>query len=224
MNNKHHRTIAVFTTTTFAIGSLSLLFLPFNLTGCASTKKVTALEERLSQQENRIKELQSSLRASVDENKRLRTPPKTFIKRPKKKRAASVGKKVPAEDRRRSDRHYLTGVRYFQNGHYKEARTEWALAISLDFKNSDAAAGLKRVNEILGIAKKPLPPGGGARKTLSRTERKRLSQKHYLKGLILFQKGDYATARDEWKLSKYYDPKNEDAQAGLRRLEKLYGG
>ncbi len=53
---------------------------------------------------------------------------------------------------------------------------------------------------------------------------KNSSQQHYLSGVIYFQKGDYAKARDEWTLAKQLDPSNSDAQAGLDRINKLYGG
>jgi tetratricopeptide (TPR) repeat protein len=53
---------------------------------------------------------------------------------------------------------------------------------------------------------------------------KRSSQQHYLSGVIYFQKGDYAKARDEWTRAKQLDPSNSDAIAGLDRIEKLYGG
>jgi hypothetical protein len=42
--------------------------------------------------------------------------------------------------------------------------------------------------------------------------------------VVYFQKGDYNKARDEWALAKQLDPSNADAQAGLERIEKLYGG
>lgn len=50
------------------------------------------------------------------------------------------------------------------------------------------------------------------------------SQQHYLSGVIYFQKGDYNKARDEWILAKQLDPGNSDAQAGIDRIDKLFGG
>ncbi len=55
-------------------------------------------------------------------------------------------------------------------------------------------------------------------------DNKRMSQQHYLSGMIFYQKGDYAKAKDEWTLAKQLDPGNSDALAGLERIEKLYGG
>lgn len=54
-------------------------------------------------------------------------------------------------------------------------------------------------------------------------EAARQSQQHYLSGMVYYQKGDYEKARDEWLLAKQFDPANTDAEAGLVRLEKLYG-
>lgn len=55
-------------------------------------------------------------------------------------------------------------------------------------------------------------------------ESRRSSQQHYLSGVVYFQKGDYNKAHDEWSLAKQLDPGNSDAQAGLDRIDKLYGG
>ncbi|MBI5622575.1 MAG: radical SAM protein [Elusimicrobia bacterium] len=47
------------------------------------------------------------------------------------------------------------------------------------------------------------------------------SRQRYMIGLMLFQKGNYAGAREEWNWSLFHDPMNEDAKAGLKRLAKL---
>jgi len=62
------------------------------------------------------------------------------------KAAADSG--VPA-----SQQHYLEGVKYFQNANYEEARKEWKLARKLDPSNTEAAAGLKRIEQILSGTK-----------------------------------------------------------------------
>lgn len=69
-----------------------------------------------------------------------------------------------------------------------------------------------------GGASPAAPPAGVTE------DSKRSSQQHYLSGVIFFQKGDYEKARDEWNLAKQLDPGNSDAQAGLERIERLYGG
>ncbi len=52
---------------------------------------------------------------------------------------------------------------------------------------------------------------------------KQASQQAYLEGVIYYQKGDYEKARDKWLHAKQLDPGNSDANAGLEKIEKLYG-
>ncbi|MBI4678424.1 MAG: tetratricopeptide repeat protein [Elusimicrobia bacterium] len=56
-----------------------------------------------------------------------------------------------SEDARRSSQqHYLSGVIYFQKGDYVKARDEWTLALQLDPGNSDAKAGIDRIEKLYG--------------------------------------------------------------------------
>ncbi|MDD5208427.1 MAG: SAF domain-containing protein [Elusimicrobiales bacterium] len=52
-----------------------------------------------------------------------------------------------------SQRHYLEGVKYFQNANYEQARKEWKTAMKMDPSNTEAAAGLKRIEQILAGSK-----------------------------------------------------------------------
>jgi Tfp pilus assembly protein PilF len=54
-------------------------------------------------------------------------------------------------------------------------------------------------------------------------DRKREAQQHYLSGMIYFQKGDYAKAKEEWSLCQQLDPENPEVRAGLERLAILTG-
>lgn len=45
--------------------------------------------------------------------------------------------------------HYLEGIKYFQNSNYEQARKEWKAAKKLDPANTEVAAGLKRIEQIL---------------------------------------------------------------------------
>lgn len=45
--------------------------------------------------------------------------------------------------------HYLEGIKYYQNSNYEQARREWKLAKKLDPANTEVAAGLKRIEQIL---------------------------------------------------------------------------
>lgn len=52
---------------------------------------------------------------------------------------------------------------------------------------------------------------------------KRRSEDHYLSGMALYAKEDYEGARKEWTMAVKLNPDNEDAAAGLARIEKLWG-
>jgi hypothetical protein len=52
-----------------------------------------------------------------------------------------------------AQQHYLEGVKYFQNENYEKAREEWKTARKLDPSNTDAAAGLKRLEQIQPASK-----------------------------------------------------------------------
>ncbi|MBI5244299.1 MAG: hypothetical protein HY922_11585 [Elusimicrobia bacterium] len=53
---------------------------------------------------------------------------------------------------------------------------------------------------------------------------KKEAGRHWTMGVVAFQKGDYAKARDEWLLCRRYDPANSDCAAGLQRIDNAYGG
>jgi|GEM_PF-2657355 len=52
-----------------------------------------------------------------------------------------------------AQRHYLDGMKYFQNADYERARDEWRAALKLDPANAEAAAGLRRVQQVLSGGK-----------------------------------------------------------------------
>lgn len=52
------------------------------------------------------------------------------------------------EAKKQSQQHYLSGVIFFQKGDYDKARDEWNLAKQLDPSNSDALAGLERIDKL----------------------------------------------------------------------------
>lgn len=51
-------------------------------------------------------------------------------------------------------------------------------------------------------------------------ESRRASQQLYLSGVLHFQKGDREKARGDWALALERDPRNDDARAGLERVQK----
>lgn len=56
---------------------------------------------------------------------------------------------VSEENKAAGQQHYLEGLKYFQNSNYEKARDEWTITRQLDPTNADAAAGLKRIEQIL---------------------------------------------------------------------------
>ena len=58
-------------------------------------------------------------------------------------KAGSSVKVPPAQE------HYLEGLKYFQNSDYEKAREEWTIVKKLDPSNTEAEAGLKRIEHIL---------------------------------------------------------------------------
>lgn len=55
-------------------------------------------------------------------------------------------------------------------------------------------------------------------------DRKTQAQMKYLEGLKYFQNSNYPKARLEWLTALKLDPKNEDAKAGLKRLDQIEAG
>ncbi|MFA5162146.1 MAG: hypothetical protein WC421_07855 [Elusimicrobiales bacterium] len=69
-----------------------------------------------------------------------------------------------------------------------------------------------------GVEKTGGPAGGVSE------ENRRASSQHFQNGLKFFQDGDYEKARNEWTLAKQLDPGSSDADAGLKRVDQMYGG
>ncbi len=63
--------------------------------------------------------------------------------------AVSTGPAVITQGAKRaSEQHYFAGIIAFQKGDYQEARRQWTLAKQMDPSNSDAQAGLERIDQI----------------------------------------------------------------------------
>jgi tetratricopeptide (TPR) repeat protein len=54
-------------------------------------------------------------------------------------------------------------------------------------------------------------------------ENRKAAEEHYLRGLVHFQNGEYEKARNEWMLAKQFNPNHTEADAGLKRIEQMYG-
>ncbi len=55
---------------------------------------------------------------------------------------------VSEEDKKASKQHYLLGIEYYMNHNYEQAKNEWILAKKYNPENSDAAAGLEKIDQI----------------------------------------------------------------------------
>ena len=132
----------------------------------------------------------------------------------------------PDEGGRQAQQYYLAGMVYFEKGDYEKALKEWETAHKLDPEDQDVAAGLARVRQLLGRTPRsgeaiPLQAAPVFDRSETRSEDQRRSQQHYLSGVIYYDKGDYAKAREEWVLALRIDPDNVDAAAGLARVDRL---
>ncbi|MBI5209701.1 MAG: tetratricopeptide repeat protein [Elusimicrobia bacterium] len=65
-------------------------------------------------------------------------------------RADQARQLAAAQSQRASQVHYLSGVVYFQKGEYERARDEWSLSLGLDPSNTDARAGLEKLEKLFG--------------------------------------------------------------------------
>jgi tetratricopeptide (TPR) repeat protein len=54
------------------------------------------------------------------------------------------------DNKRQSSQYYLSGIIYFDKGDFEKARNEWTHSLQLDPANSDAKAGLERINNLYG--------------------------------------------------------------------------
>ncbi|HEX4047926.1 MAG TPA: hypothetical protein VH309_08835, partial [Elusimicrobiota bacterium] len=52
--------------------------------------------------------------------------------------------------KQQSEQAYLSGVIYYQKGDYERARDKWLSAKQLDPSNTDAVAGLEKIEKLYG--------------------------------------------------------------------------
>lgn len=62
-----------------------------------------------------------------------------------------------------------------------------------------------------------------ARMEINADDRRR-AQAHWNAGIVFFQKGDYARAREEWLACRQADPGNSDCSTGLSRVDLALAG
>lgn len=121
----------------------------------------------------------------------------------------------------RADVHFRAGADWYFHGQNAEARREFDACRRLDPGNPFCALGLRLAagNERNG-ARRPDPPS----LPYEPAPAERDAQRAFLTGMIHYQKGDYAKAREEW--TRCAAGRGEDAvdcRAGLSRLKQLLG-
>jgi len=103
---------------------------------------------RAEESERRAKEIE--LRRRAEEEERRKAEEESRRKGVTLEDARSKPPQgVTEENRLAAQLHYVEGLKYFQNANYEKARDEWTIAKQLDPENSDAAAGLKRIEQTL---------------------------------------------------------------------------
>lgn len=82
-----------------------------------------------------------------------------------------------------------------------------------------------RLDKFLAQAgRKAVPAKASPASSESPRETHARAQQAYLSGVVYFQKGDYVRAREEWSRALRLDGANDDAKAGLARLDRLDSG
>ncbi|MEI7480967.1 MAG: hypothetical protein WCK75_01315 [Elusimicrobiota bacterium] len=108
---------------------------------------------RLEAEEKRRRSEEAAKRAKDEEERRKNEEAeRKKAEEDAKRKGTSVDGPVKAqgpteENRLSSQQHYLEGLKYFQNSNYEKALDEWTIAKQLDPGNSDAEAGMKRIEQ-----------------------------------------------------------------------------
>ena len=132
---------------------------------------------------------------------------------------------APESEKREGRQAYLDGLIHYQRGEYAQAREDWEAARRLDPGDPDVAAALARLKKILAeplaaAEERPQPAKPAFDRSRSRSDDQRAAQQYYLSGIIYYDKGDHARARQAWATALGLDPDNADAAAGLARLDR----
>ncbi|MBI4371293.1 MAG: hypothetical protein HY552_03230 [Elusimicrobia bacterium] len=105
----------------------------------AERRRAAELAQKRAEEAKQLKEEQAAADAKKKEEEQ-------------KAAAAAAPSAAAAADtaRQQSQQAYLAGVIFFQKGDYEKARDSWLRAKQLDPSNSDAAAGLEKIEQLYG--------------------------------------------------------------------------
>lgn len=106
--------------------------------------------------------------------------------------------------------------RYMQSGAY-EVRS------MTDIKLPVGSVAAVRISKGDQLTQNCLIAGAKPPAEARATDKKSLSQEHYVEGLKYYQNANYEKAKEEWAASVKLYPKNEDAVAGLKRIAQITG-
>ncbi len=101
----------------------------------------------------------------------------------------------------------------------RQKEEEEKLAAEAKKKEEEEAAKAKAAGQTAATTAATTP----AQPAATPESNKKAAEQAYLEGTIYYMKGDYEKARDKWMHAKQLDPSNPDANAGLEKIEKLYG-
>lgn len=134
-----------------------------------------------------------------------KAPAETYS--PPREDALREGAKVRIDGRKDAlgaRKNFELGLRYDQQGQFRQAHDAWTRCLELDPGNEDCAEGVARLTPKLR-AEEPRRTVGAA-------------AAHYRQGLDHFMRGAHDKARASWEACLQADPSFKDCREGLRRL------
>ena len=133
--------------------------------------------------------------------------------------AADTRMRAQAEERRREAmRRAESGLANFQRGDVEHAREDWALCKMLDSQNADCQTGLQRLAGAADGSRQAAAAPAAEPVAAAPEENHRQAVRHWNTGILYFQRGDYAKAKEEWTACGQADPGNLDCQTGIQRI------
>jgi tetratricopeptide (TPR) repeat protein len=125
-------------------------------------------------------------------------------------------------EQREAFRLWDAGVRLILQDKKPEARAKWQECLKLNPDNKDCRAGLKLLGPSVPQGSRTVPSGQtAAMPQMQSIEAGASARAEWSRGLIYFQKTDYARAKEAWSSCLRLDPGNSDCQIGLDRLARL---
>lgn len=106
----------------------------------------------------------------------------------------------------RASSYFYSAMAKYQRQEFEEAVLEFQRCLSLDPAHDRCLAGLKFARNRQGVA------------VITEDDRNQ-ALRHWNAGIIAFQAGDYARARELWLACLNRDPKNSDCSTGLARVD-----